>query len=743
MTVTIFENFVHRVEEKSLIIITKAIQEGKYKQQVEAIRNLIASDDIESADALKKKLPAFTPSGTFLNGRKADLLSEYSGNVVLDIDKITEQQITHILQVAATIPHTFAAFISPSGNGVKIIVAVSNTAEYHKAAFLQVADYYSKALNCNIDPSGKDVSRLCFVSYHPTCYRNINATPFQVVINAPTQLEQPLAIKTTSQVQPVLNETQWQEAFNNCVAFTNQKSTYQDGNRNNYVHLLACNCNRAGIPQAIAESLIQQAFTLATVEVHKATDSAYKHNTQDFAKFANLATSHEQEPPTKDELLMNMPFLPEACYAQLPSVLKVGAEVLEDRREKDIYITTALAILSGCMRNVVGLYRGKEHYSNLFVFVIAPAASGKGAITHAKQLGDKYHDKLVKESQKQATIHKMAMAEYKRTVQGGKANLKELEPPQEPPFKVLFIPANNSSARIIQHMKEGDEQGIFCETEADTMGNVLKQDWGSYSDLLRKAFHHETVSYSRKTNKEWIELKSPRLSVALAGTPGQVEGLIKSAEDGLFSRFIFYIFKSQTKWVNASATINNVNLNQHFTSVSHTVLQLVEFLQVHETINFHLTQSQWDALNAFGENCLNNLSTFVSEDMASTSKRLGLILFRVAMIITTLRYFDDAESTTDFYCSDEDFNLALQMVQVYQEHAVFMFGELPKTASLADKNITKLYNLLPQTFKRKEAVEIAEKQLNIKSRTADTYLKKLLDCKWLHQTNFGIFEKLK
>ena len=83
-------------------------------------------------------------------------------------------------------------------------------------------------------------------------------------------------------------------------------------------------------------------------------------------------------------------------------------------------------------------------------------------------------------------------------------------------------------------MKEGDEQGIFCETEADTMGNVLKQDWGSYSDLLRKAFHHEPVSYSRKTNKEWIELKMPRLSVALAGTPGQVEGLIKSAEDVLF-----------------------------------------------------------------------------------------------------------------------------------------------------------------------------------------------------------------
>ena len=83
--------------------------------------------------------------------------------------------------------------------------------------------------------------------------------------------------------------------------------------------------------------------------------------------------------------------------------------------------------------------------------------------------------------------------------------------PEEPPFKVLFIPANNSSARVIQHLKEGDGHGIFCETEADSMGNVLKQDWGSYSDLLRKAAHHEPISYSRKANKEWVEIKRPCL----------------------------------------------------------------------------------------------------------------------------------------------------------------------------------------------------------------------------------------
>ena len=76
MKASIFLNFVQWIEDKSLIVITKTIQDGKYKEQVEAIRKLIAEGKQEEADNLKKRLPAFTPSGTFNNGRKADLLTE-------------------------------------------------------------------------------------------------------------------------------------------------------------------------------------------------------------------------------------------------------------------------------------------------------------------------------------------------------------------------------------------------------------------------------------------------------------------------------------------------------------------------------------------------------------------------------------------------------------------------------------------------------------------------------------------
>jgi hypothetical protein len=746
-TASIFKNYVQLVEDKALIVITNDIKGGKYKEPVEVIRKLIAEGQEKEADKLKKQLLGFTPSGTFANGRKAELLTQYSGYVILDLDKLNPSDLEKAKSIASSITHTFAAFVSPSGNGLKIIVAVNSTAEHHNLAFQQVSDYYENQLQLNLDPSGKDVSRLCFMSYDPDCYRNINAEPFNVNIEIIQSKVEETNIKqmpenTEMDKKINIENTDWQIVFGRCIDFTDRKQTYLEGSRNNYIHLLACNCNRSGIPENLAIEYITQNFDLDTKEVHNTIQSVYKNNLAEHAKYAN-STTETDIPKSKDELLMNMPFLPDDVFEKLPNILKIGSEAFKDRRERDVFFTGALSILSGCARNVVGPYRAKEHYANLFVFIIAPAASGKGSMTFAKILGDKYHDRLVEESNAKLKLYKIELQQYKAKLADKNIDISELEPPDEPPFKVLFIPANNSSSRVIQHLKEGDENGIFCETEADTMGNVFKQDWGSYSDLLRKSFHHEPISFSRKTNKEWIEIKKPRLSVALAGTPGQVENLIKTAEDGLFSRFIFYNFKSEIAWVRANDTFDGINYTEHFEYLSDQVFKFVDFLETTEKIKFCLTTEQWDKLNDFGEYCLFELATFVSEDLSSTSKRLGLIVFRVAMVLTSLRYFDNGEIADEFLCSDEDFEIALALVRVYQEHAVYMFKELPKQSSVTDKLLKQFFDILPIQFRRKEAIDIANKELNIKERTADLYLSKLTANLWLEKTKTGIYKKLK
>ena len=80
------------------------------------------------------------------------------------------------------------------------------------------------------------------------------------------------------------------------------------------------------------------------------------------------------------------------------------------------------------------------------------------------------------------------------------------------------------------------------ESEADTLGVMMDKEWANFSDSLRKAFHHETISYLRKTNNEHIQIENPRLSILLSGTKSQLHKLIPDVENGLLSRFIFYIY---------------------------------------------------------------------------------------------------------------------------------------------------------------------------------------------------------
>jgi hypothetical protein len=113
------------------------------------------------------------------------------------------------------------------------------------------------------------------------------------------------------------------------------------------------------------------------------------------------------------------------------------------------------------------------------------------------------------------------------------------------------------------------------------------------------------------------------------------------------------------------------------------------------------------------------------------------------MIITALRYFDNGELSPEYTCSDEDFEIALKLVKVYQEHSVFMFKELPKQATVTDKLLKQFFDKLPTSFRRKDAVTLADSVLGIKERTADLYLSKLVAFKWIEKTRNGIYQKIK
>src|SRR5690606_27041159 len=148
------------------------------------------------------------------------------------------------------------------------------------------------------------------------------------------------------------------------------------------------------------------------------------------------------------------------------------------------------------------------------------------------------------------------------------------------------------------------------------LGQTFKNEWGTYSDTLRKSFHHGKISAARKTNRELLEIKHPQLAVALSGTRAQVPKLIASAEDGLSSRVIFYAFINEIVWQDPSPRPGGIVYNDHFDALSKQVLLIVDFLNQYPTEVF-LTQEQWNKLNQVFFDKLKNVVIFTGEDAAS------------------------------------------------------------------------------------------------------------------------------
>ncbi|NCA76150.1 MAG: virulence-associated E family protein [Alphaproteobacteria bacterium] len=190
MKVSIFRNFNQVVENLDISVILEQIRSGKYKSRVLALRELLRQGKTEEYNDAKRSLPAFTPSGLFEGGRKLEYLKEYSGLIILDIDKLTQDQLIATRSSVEEIPNTHACFISPSGKGLKILVKVFSRPVYHKVVFSQVKSFYEEQLRnkdqdstVQIDPSGKDITRLCFVSWDEMLYLNPSAAIFKPYIN--------------------------------------------------------------------------------------------------------------------------------------------------------------------------------------------------------------------------------------------------------------------------------------------------------------------------------------------------------------------------------------------------------------------------------------------------------------------------------------------------------------------------------------------------------------------------------
>jgi len=135
---------------------------------------------------LKQNLPAAIFSGVFDTRTEP---SNHSGLLCLDLDELGDR-IERSRKIVEGDPHTLAVFLSPSGQGLKVLVRVrAEDRESHLAAFTQVELYYRATLGLKVDPACKDMGRLCFLA-GPVLFENPGATDeWPTIADSATGLE--------------------------------------------------------------------------------------------------------------------------------------------------------------------------------------------------------------------------------------------------------------------------------------------------------------------------------------------------------------------------------------------------------------------------------------------------------------------------------------------------------------------------------------------------------------------------
>lgn len=284
MVVTIFKDLFETAAgfDRDVNIILDRIKSGKSKELIEQIRN---SDKI-TQDKLKKKLPSICFSGTFSN-RSLNGLKEHSGLICLDFDKLNnKEELINLKKYLVKDKYTFSCFISPSGNGLKVLVKIPKEPENHLKYWEALRDYYS---NDHFDLATSDIPRVCFESFDKDIYVNYNSILWNILPEKEEDIKSDniiiLPLKSSNQIIQKL------------LTWFNKNYNLSKGNRNNNLFKLASSFNDFGVEKNEAEATFRQFISsdFTEKEINAILKSAYKNK-------ANFCTKFFDDTFTKEKI---------------------------------------------------------------------------------------------------------------------------------------------------------------------------------------------------------------------------------------------------------------------------------------------------------------------------------------------------------------------------------------------------------------------------------------------------------
>ena len=427
----------------------------------------------------------------------------------------------------------------------------------------------------------------------------------------------------------------------------------------------------------------------------------------------------------------SLPHFPAFIYDMLPPFLKEVLSNCISEDDRDMMLMGTLTCISATLHNVVGEYNHDDWHPMLYFFVMADAGMGKGALKYCREIVAPIHNELREDSER-------LMREYKESKSEPKSGEKDSFDVDEAPHRrTLFIPTNSSAASIIQQLDNNGGIGLIFDTECDTLSAILKSEYGDYSTIIRKSYHHEPIDLSRRKDDEYRVIERPMLAICLSGTPGQLYTLTPQAEDGTFSRITCYHmpFKAEFRDV----LVESINTNSDCHTLRERFFQLGKLYKQRREAFFRgssyrivIPQEYCKEFNEHFRQMNQEVVDDISHDMQSVVRRLAFTVFRIMMVLTSIRFMDETPNPKDgsrivLRCNRDDFDIAMAIGDALIFHTVYCYAHLPQSKVMTNGQgeiVTKkgkmeqLFAALPDTFDREIYRATSKKQGYPESTTA-------------------------
>ena len=707
-----FSVFDEHAVDMTLKEFVKLLRGERWKVQVEEYQRLKASGRETEAKKLKRKLAALVIAGRCDGSHAETNLKQWSGDAMLDVDKCNGR-VSEFLKVLKDTPWVKAAWRSVSYDGLKLVVRVeAESVDEYRLAYALVAWHVAQLLAFSCDMSCKNPTRPCFASYDPEAFFRPDTEVFpwrRFVTEHPDRVGEILAelkVKTPAGASgpPVAASGMLHTFFNEFLA----QNPFVDGKKNEFLLKLG----RIARYKGVGEEELARLKTLAVErlagmgcaagDIPPRIDSGYRYADMNKGPETPASRAHkaqgspmrysepnegeeeaELEKLEADKLRREVPCLPDELFDRLPDFLKRGLTHVRNKRERDILLLSMITNISGCLPGVRMNYGGMVYSADLYLVALAGSGRGKGVMQLAAILPaaiQEYYDELNRKDEREYR-QKLLKWNLEERLAAQEKRVPDLDQcPEMPVERILKVAPNISKSQLILALEAGGAVGLVMNaSELDMISSAMHQEYGKHDDVMRAASQHEEVSSYFKTDHRLVVVSDPHLALCASGTPAQLHKFISSLENGMYSRVAFYVGQAHWEYKSANPGKARLDMRAYFKGMGEELLRMFIFLSGSPT-EVVFTEEQW---KEHTERFRTYLREVVAEDDDSPGAivlRHGLMMSRIAMVLTALRKCEPQWNTSEWECSDEDFHTAMQIVDVLLEHSLLLSTSMDDTA---------------------------------------------------------------